>query len=300
MGRPGRSIAIELERQVMSFPSFTLLAQAVVSGLFAGSIYGLLGLGLSLSWGLLRQINLSHFALAFVSAYLTYELGMRNVDPLLALLIIPPIFFVVGMAIQWVLARFKATPFNSLLATFGLTIIIESVLQWIWTADYRKLDSSYAEYKLRLGGVYLPAPEMIMLVLSTAAALAVWIAFKRTDIGKAIRAAAEDAPMASAFGINYQTLALGLAGFNAALAGVAGVCIALTYTLAPSQIYVWIGVVFACVMLGGLGRPLGPLVIGCAIGVIEALTMALIAPVWAPLVSFSLLLLVLLVRPGRV
>lgn len=80
---------------------------------------------------------------------------------------------------------------------------------------------------------------------------------------------------------------------------MAGVCLALTYTLAPSQIYAWVGVVFACVMLGGLGRPLGPLIAGCIIGVTEALTMAITAPAWAPLVSFSLLIVVLLARPGR-
>ena len=81
--------------------------------------------------------------------------------------------------------------------------------------------------------------------------------------------------------------------------GVAGVCIALSYTLAPAQIYAWIGVVFAAVMLGGLGSALGPLAAGIVIGVSEAVTMAFASPSWAPLVSFSLLILLLLLRPGR-
>ncbi len=80
---------------------------------------------------------------------------------------------------------------------------------------------------------------------------------------------------------------------------MAGVCIALIYTLAPAQIYAWIGVVFAAVMLGGLGSALGPLVAGIVIGVSESLTMAITAPAWAPLVSFSLLILLLLLRPER-
>jgi branched-chain amino acid transport system permease protein len=87
---------------------------------------------------------------------------------------------------------------------------------------------------------------------------------------------------------------------GAAYAGVAGTFVALLYTLAPSQIYAWIGVVFAVVILGGLGRPLGPLVAGIAIGISEAITMALTAPSWAPLVSFTLLILVLVLRPDRV
>lgn len=284
----------------MYIPSATLLGQAALAGLFTGALYGLLGLGLSLSWGLLKQINLAHFALAFLGAYLTYQLSTFNgFDPLLTLVMIVPLFFLLGAGMHWVMARFAITPFNSLLVTFGVTVIIEALIQWIWTADYRKLESSYAEHKLRIGSLFLPLPEMITLGLGVGISVAVWFAMQRTDLGKAMRAAAEDAPIAASFGINQNALALGLSGLNAALAGIAGACLALTYTLAPSQIYSWVGVVFACVMLGGLGRPLGPLIAGCIIGVTEALTMAIIAPAWAPLVSFSLLIVVLLTRPGR-
>ena len=92
-------------------------------------------------------------------------------------------------------------------------------------------------------------------------------------------------------------LALLLAGTCAALAAVAGVCLSLSFTLAPSQIYAWIGVVFAAVMMGGLGSALGPLVAGVVIGVSEALTMAITAPSWAPIVSFTLLIALLLLKP---
>ncbi|MES2191531.1 MAG: branched-chain amino acid ABC transporter permease [Pseudomonadota bacterium] len=284
----------------MYIPSATLLTQAILTGLFTGALYGLLGLGLSLSWGMLKQINLAHFALAFLGAYLTYQLSTyQGIDPLLTLLLIVPLFFALGAGMHWVLSRFEISPFNSLLVTFGVTVIIEALIQWIWTADYRKLESSYAEHKLRIGPLFFPLPEMITLGLGVGIAVAVWFALQRTDLGKAMRAAAEDAPIAAAFGINQNALALGLSGLNAALAGIAGACLALTYTLAPSQIYTWVGVVFACVMLGGLGRPMGPLIAGCIIGVTEALTMAITAPAWAPLVSFSLLIVVLLARPGR-
>ena len=130
-------------------------------------------------------------------------------------------------------------------------------------------------------------------------AFAIWAALRYTDLGRALRAAAEDGPIAAAFGVNQQALALRLSGVCAALAGVAGVCIALSYTLAPAQIYAWIGVVFAAVMMGGLGARIGPLVAGIVIGVSESVTMAVTSPSWAPLVSFSLLILVLLVKPRR-
>lgn len=285
----------------MTMPSATLLAQSVLSGLFAGALYGLLGLGLSLSWGMLRQINLAHFALAFLGAYLTYQLSTTMaVDPLLTLILIVPLFFALGIGLHALLMRFKVGPFNSMLVTFGIAVMVEALLQWVWTADYRRLESHYAETKWRVGSLYLPAPELMTFVLGVGIAVAAWLVLQRTDIGKAIRASAEDAPIAAAFGVNQRAMGLLLSGFNAALAGVAGLCIALSYTLAPSQIYAWIGVVFACVMLGGLGRPLGPLIAGCIIGISEALTMAVASPSWAPLVSFALLMAVLLLRPGRV
>ena len=284
----------------MGLPSLSLLAQSALSGVFIGALYGLLGLGLSLSWGLLRQINLAHFALAFLAAYVCYQLStVGRVDPLLTLALIVPGFFVLGVALQWVFARFEISAFNSLLVTFGLTVIVESLIQWIWTADFRRLESVYGNAKFRIGFLYIPAPELLTLVLSVILSLAIWAGLRYTDVGKALRAAAEDGPIAVAFGVNRQALSLLLSGVCAALAGVAGVCIALSYTLAPAQIYAWIGVVFAAVMMGGLGRPLGPLVAGIVIGVSESVTMALTSPSWAPLVSFSLLIVVLLVRPGK-
>jgi len=282
----------------VTLPSLTLLGQAILSGIFIGALYGLLGLGLSLSWGMLRQINLAHFALAFLGAYLTYQLTtVSGLDPLLTLALIAPCFFAFGVLTHWLLARFAISPFNSLLVTFGLTVIIESLIQWIWTADQRVMDSAYGAMKFKIGALYVPFPELLTLIMAVTLSLSTWAALRYTDLGKAMRAAAEDAPIAAAFGVNERALSLLLSGYAAALAGVAGVGLALSFTLAPSQIYTWIGVVFAAVMIGGLGNPIGPLIAGIVIGVSEALTMALTAPAWAPLVSFSLLIVVLLARP---
>ncbi|MEP6740467.1 MAG: branched-chain amino acid ABC transporter permease [Caldimonas sp.] len=282
-----------------TLPSASLLAQSILSGIFVGALYGLMGLGLSLSWGLLRLINLAHFAFAFLAAYLCYQMAAMGIDPLLTLVVIVPMFFAAGAALHWVMARFSVTPFNSLLLTFGLMGIIEAVIQSIWTADFRKLESVYSNLKFKLGGLYFPVPELITLLLAVALSFAIWAVLRFTDLGKAMRAAAEDAPIASAFGVNQKLNSLLLAGTCAALASVAGVCLALVFTLTPSQMYAWIGVVFAAVMLGGLGRALGPLIAGTVIGVSEAITMAVTAPSWAPIVSFTLLIVILVLRPGR-
>jgi branched-chain amino acid transport system permease protein len=285
----------------VNLPSWTLLGQSVLSGIFVGALYGLLGLGLGLSWGLLRTINLTHFAFAFLSAYICYQLTVVvHWDPLLALLVIAPLMFALGAGLHWLTDRFRLTPFSSLLLTFGCMGIAESVMQSFWTADPRKMESAYANMKIRLGPLYLPIPELMTLGLSVAVAFGAWWVLRHTDLGKALRASAEDAPVAAAFGIHQRRNSFILAGTCAALAGVAGVCIALSTSISPSQMYAWVGVVFAAVMLGGLGSALGPLIAGIVIGVSEAVTMAVTSPSWAPLVSFTLLIAILLLRPGRV
>jgi branched-chain amino acid transport system permease protein len=281
-------------------PSFGLLGQSVLSGVFIGALYGLLGLGLTLSWGLLRQINLAHFALVFLGAYLSYQLAAGGMDPLVTLLVVAPAFFVFGVALHWLLARFSVSPLNTLLVTFGFMVMIEALIQYLWTADFRKMETHYGDVRWKIGAFYASLPEVLTLAIAGALAAGAWALLRYTDLGKAMRAAAEDAPIAAAFGINERLLALLLSGTCAAFAAVAGVCLALNHTLAPVQIYAWIGVVFAAVMIGGLGNPLGPLVAGIVIGVSEAVTMALTAPAWAPLVSFTLLIASLLFRPSRV
>jgi branched-chain amino acid transport system permease protein len=280
--------------------SATLLAQSALSGIFIGGMYGLLGLGLTLSWGLLHIINLAHFAFAFLAAYLCYQLAsVGGVDPLLTLLLIVPLFAALGVAVQWLLARFRVSALNSLLATFGITAIVEAGIQAVWTADFRKLESVYAGLKLRVGGLFIPLPELLTLSLAVALAFGIFAAMRYTRLGRALRALAEDAPVAAAFGINANAHALILSAVSGALAGIAGVCLALSFTLTPSSIYAWVGVVFAAVMLGGLGSALGALAAGLVIGLSEAITMALASPSWAPIVSFTLLIALLLVRPGR-
>ena len=282
-------------------PSATLLGQSIVSGLLAGGLYGLLALGLSLSWGLLRLVNLTHFALALLGAYLTYQLGhVFHVPPWFAAAAIVPAFFVIGVAMHAVFAYFRVAEFASLLVTFGLAVILESLIQWFWTADYRRYETAYATMSIRLGPLYIPTLEMLACLTATVLAFATWAWLRFSYVGKALRASAEDPAMAAAFGVNHRAQAFLLSGVSAAYAGVAGGFIALISTLAPSQIWAWLGVVFAVVIIGGLANPIGALLAGLLIGVSESVTMAVVTPAWAPLVSFSVLILLLIARPSRV
>jgi branched-chain amino acid transport system permease protein len=231
-------------------PSATLLGQSLISGLLLGGLYGLLALGLSLSWGLLRLVNLGHFALAFLGAYLTYQLGtVGGLDPWLAVLAIVPLFFGLGVALHVVFARFRVTE------------------------------------PTRVGPLFVPTLEFLACLTGAALAIASWAWLRFTYVGKALRASAEDPAIAAAFGVNHRAQAFVLSGVSAAYAGVAGGFIALISTLAPGQIWAWLGVVFAVVIIGGLGNPIGALLAGLLIGVTESLTMAVAAPAWAPLGS---------------
>jgi branched-chain amino acid transport system permease protein len=279
-------------------PSLNLLGQALVSGVLIGGLYGLLGLGLTLSWGLLHLINIAYFGLAFLSAYLTYHLGtVYHLPPWYAAGVLVPAFFMLGVCLHWALARFRVVGLVSLLVTFGLIVVIEAVIQIVWTADFRKLELPYSTDSTKVGSLYFPTLELIAFALAAAFALGAWAVLRWTYFGKAVRGAAEEPAMAAAYGVNHRANALLIAGLCAASAAVAGVFIALTTTLAPSQMFAWFGVVFAVVIIGGLGNPLGALVAGVLIGVAESMTMAVIAPAWAPVVAFSLLIALLIWQP---
>jgi branched-chain amino acid transport system permease protein len=282
-------------------PSATLLGQALLSGIFIGGLYALLGLGLSLSWAYLNLINLAHFALAFLGAYLTYQLaGVVGLPIIVAFLIVTPVFFGIGVVMQMLFERFAVDKFASLLVTFGIAIIVQSAIQWFWTADFRKLELEYGTASFQVGSLFVPLVEGLMFLVAVGLSLGTWAFLRFTSAGKALRASAENPQIAAAFGVDHYRLALLLSGAATAFAAVAGGFIAMSYTLSPAQIFAWIGVVFAVVILGGLGNPLGALGAGVAVGVSESLTMAITAPSWAPFVSFTLLILMVVLRPDRI
>jgi branched-chain amino acid transport system permease protein len=128
---------------------------AVWSGLMIGSLYALMAIGLSMTWGMLKVINLAHFAMILLGAYLTYALVTTiGVDPLLTIVVTAPLMFAAGAALQWGFQRFRVTEFNSLLISFGVLIIVIQTISNVWTADFRRMGSDvnpYAAGALSLG-----------------------------------------------------------------------------------------------------------------------------------------------------
>eukprot|EP01034_Spumella_vulgaris_P046770 gene46769-58320_t len=160
--------------------------------------------------------------------------------------------------------------------------MLEVGIQLYWTADYRRFETHYATWSIKAGPFYIPVLELILCLVAGVLAWGTWLWLRKTYVGKALRASAEDADIAAAYGVDHRKLAYLLSGIGAAYAGVAGTFIALIATLAPAQIWAWLGVVFAVVIIGRLGNPLGALAAGMLIGASESIAMAVFSPAWAP------------------
>ena len=196
--------------------------QAGVSGVMIGGLYAVMALGLSLTWGLLKVINLAHFALILLGAYVTYQLTTSTgADPLLATLILVPAMFVLGVGVQWLIERFEVDEFNSLLLSFGLFIIAIRLINNIWSADFRQIEAAenpYASRALFVADIAFPVPQLIALGAALAFAVAAYLVLRRTYFGKALRALAYDREMAAAFGVTPRRIGMLAAGMASAMA----------------------------------------------------------------------------------
>jgi branched-chain amino acid transport system permease protein len=275
--------------------------QAALTGALVGGLYALMAIGLSLGWGLLKVINLAHFGLILLSGYLTYTLATNvGMDPLATLVVTVPAMFVVGAAIQWGYQRFAVNELNSLLVSFGLLIIGIQLISNVWSADFRRMTADvnpYATGSLTIGPLVFPLPTLLASVAAIALVVVIHLVLERTFVGRALRAFAEDRPIASAFGIDHQRLGVLLAGAAGATGAVAGTLFAIGGVLTPSTAFEWFGVVFAVVILGGIGNVLGTLMAGMLVGAVAGLATVAWTPVAAPLVVYSLIVLALLFRP---
>lgn len=278
-----------------------LLAQGIVTGVLIGGLYALMSLGLSLSWGALKIINLAHFSFILLSAYLVYQLTTSlGVDPLLITLVVVPLFFGAGALMQLFFHRAKVDEFKSLIITFGVFIILQSVMQTIWSADFRRIApelNTYQSNSLFIGEVALPLPVLLAFIVTVAIAVGMSLVLSRTYFGKAVRAVAQDAEMARAFGVDPNRVAVLLSGLCGVFSAVAGVFIAIGQTLFPGLAVGWFGIVFSVVILGGLGNTVGALAAGVVVGVAAGAAAVVWGPLAAPLVTFVILIAALLFRP---
>jgi len=277
-----------------------ILLQAAVSGILVGGLWALMAIGLSVTWGMLKVINLAHFGLILLSAYLTFELATGlGIDPLLTIVITGPVMFVLAGGLQWGFQARQVSEFNSLLISFGLLIAIVQIVSNQWSADFQRMTSDvnpYATEAVNLGPLVFPAPTLIAFIIALVVVTSGYLILERTYPGRALRAFAEDRAIASAFGIDHGRLGIVLAGAAGVTAALAGMLFAVDRTLTPTAPFEWIGVVFAIVIVGGIGNIVGTLVAGSLVMMVAGLV-SLYSPAATPVVVFTAIVVALLFRP---
>lgn len=275
--------------------------QAALTGVLAGGLHALMAVGLSLSWGVLRIINLTHFGLILLGAYLTFQIASSwHVDPILTLVVTVPVLFAGGALLQWGFDRLAVTELNSLLLSFGLLVVLVQAVSNLWTADFRQMATDvnpYATGSLSIGRLAFPSTTLIAFVLSVVLLGGAHQVLQSTFIGRALRAFAMDRTIAAAFGIDHRRISLVLAGIAGGSAAVAGMLFALSTALTPFSAFEWFGIVFAVVILGGIGNVVGTLLAGLLVGTLSSLASVVLSPATEPFVVFSLIVVALLVRP---
>jgi branched-chain amino acid transport system permease protein len=275
--------------------------QSALTGLLLGGLYALMAAGLSITWGVLRIINLAHFGMILISAYLTFQLASAwGLDPILTLAVTVPAMFVLGATLQWAYDRLAITELNSLLASFGLLIVTVQLVSNVWSADFQRMSATvnpYATASLSVGRLVFPVTTLLAFLIAVGFVAGAQLALRRTFAGRALRAFAEDRAIASAFGIDHRRLGVLLGAFSGATAAVAGMLFVLANSLTPATAFEWFGTVFAVVILGGIGHLLGTLAAGLLVGVLSGVVSVLLSPAATPFVLFSVIVLVLLLRP---
>jgi branched-chain amino acid transport system permease protein len=286
--------------EIFGIPSQALFGQLLI-GLINGSFYALLSLGLAVIFGMLNIINFAHgaqYMLGALMAYLILQYSGLGYWP--SLILAPIAVGAIGIVIERVFLQwlYKLDHLYGLLLTFGLALIIEGVARNFYGSaglPYTLPDSLRGGQNL--GFMFLPNYRVWVIVASLTVCLGTWFAIERTRIGAYLRAATENPTLVRAFGINVPRMITLTYGFGVALAAFAGVMAAPIYNVSPQMGSELIIVVFAVVVIGGMGSILGAIVTGFALGVIEGLTKVFF-PEASNTVIFVIMAIVLLVRPA--
>ncbi len=285
---------------IFGIPSQALFSQLLL-GLINGSFYALLSLGLAVIFGMLDIINFTHGAQYMMGAFAAYLLlEYAGIDYWTALILAPIIVGVTGILIERLLLRHlrKLDPLYGLLLTFGLALVIEGLFRNYYGSagqPYQVPEALTGGHNL--GFMYLPNYRAWVIALSVAVCLATWFAIERTRLGSYLRAATENPVMVRAFGINVPRMITLTYGFGVALAALGGVMAAPIYNVSPQMGSDLIIVVFAVVVIGGMGSIMGAILTGFMLGIVEGLTKVFF-PEASSTAIFVIMVIVLLVRPA--
>ncbi len=275
--------------------------QSLVNGVLTGSLYAMIGVGLTIIFGVMRIINMAHGDMVMLGMYGAFwAFTLWRIDPFLSIVVWVPAAFLGGMIVFRFLLK-KIVPageLNTLLYTAGLSLFLANLALLTWSGDYRTIKLPYALMPLRPMGIAVPIPLAVafgMAILITA--LLYWF-LSRTPTGRALRATAQEPEAAALMGINVGYMNVLTFGLGTALACGAGVLLAPSLYLYPTVGQILVAKCFVIVVLGGLGSVPGAIAGGILLGVVESFGAVYVSVPYKDAIGFIIFLLVLLFKPS--
>lgn len=275
----------------------------LIDGILLGGIYAAFSAGFSLVFGTMRVINLAQGELVMLGAFIAYWLyRLQAIDPLYSIPIVLGSLFLLGLGLQQLLINriIDKEPLISLLLTFGVSLVLENLALRLWTGDYRTITTSYTGSRVVVAGVTLSNMRLVGFAIAMLATAGLFLFLTKTKIGKAIRATAQHPDAARLMGIRIRQIYAITFGVGAALAGLAGVLIALILTIQPAMGGFYTLMSFCVVVLGGMGYVPGAMVGGLTLGIIQTTSATFLGGHWIEFSIFGTLLLILLFRPAGI
>jgi branched-chain amino acid transport system permease protein len=275
--------------------------QSLISGILIGGVYALIGIGLTIIFGVMRVINFAHGDLLMLGMYATYFLfTLLHIDPFVSIVITIPLMFLFGAFLQKVFINraLNALPQNQILLTIGMGLVMSNTIMLAFTSDYKILSTSYSSSSVTVLGISISSPLVVSFVITVAITAALYWFLYKTDMGQAIRATAQDREAAQLMGINVKRMSIIAFGLGSALAGTAGALISPTYYIFPQVGSVFTLKAFVITVLGGMGSIVGATLGGVLIGVAESVGGVYFGSGWKDVIVFVLFLLVLLFKPS--
>ena len=272
------------------------IAQVITHGILLGSVYALLGLGMTLIFGIVKQTNLAHGVFIVLGAYLSSVLApVLGIDPIFTLFLTVPLMFLFGFVLQYFLigrAMQKGSE-PALLVTFGLSIILQDAMLLIFTADAQHITAAYSVANFDIFGLKVSVLNVVLFCISLVTIGALWLFLNRTYIGRAIRATSDNPEAASLAGVSVKKIYAIAMGIAMASAAVAGLCVGMKWTFYASSGGSYLLIAFVVVVIGGLGSVPGTLIAGLLFGLAQVIGGAN----YGLLISYVILLIVLVVKP---
>jgi branched-chain amino acid transport system permease protein len=278
-----------------------VLGQTIVSGLLLGGIFALVAVGLTLIFGVMRILNFAHGDFLMLGMYFAFFLSvMLGLDPYLSAFVALPLFFGLGWLVQSLLIRpvLKAPESIQILLTVGLSLLLQNLALFLFSPDFQSLRVPYGSDTMTILGVSISYVRLIACIVAVGASVALYLFLGWTDVGKALRACAEERLGSMAVGINVDRMYNIAFGLGIACVGLAGILMTPFFYIAPQVGLPFTLTAFVVAVLGGLGSLSGAMIGGLIIGLIESMgEIILPSPEMKPMATFSVFLLILLLRP---